>query len=196
MFLGNVLSQLFIVKCFPDPPLFPIIVIFILFPCYWISQEKFSRTQRQNFCSPLRAKLGHSTVSGHWIAMFPYNTILFIYTIYWQLPTRGFLVTIYNSRGNQVDIALIAIYNCFLQIKSNVGFWPARLLFKCPTQTSFLKLCKISSFAARCYLIRFLAIWCLFSFCFSLVSKSSNLPCPRCDCSLRPFACHLWNGAL
>ena len=24
---------------------------------------------------------------------------------------------------NQVDIALIAIYNCFLQIKSNVGFF-------------------------------------------------------------------------
>ena len=47
-------------------------------------------------------------------------------TIYWQLPTRGFSVTIYNSRGNQVDIALITIYNnyyCFLQIKSNVGFW-------------------------------------------------------------------------
>ena len=44
-------------------------------------------------------------------------------TIYWQLPTRGFSVTIYNSIGNQVDIALIAIYNCFLQIKSNVGFW-------------------------------------------------------------------------
>ena len=40
-------------------------------------------------------------------------------TIYWQLATRGFSVTIYNSRGNQVDIALIAIYNCFLQIKSN-----------------------------------------------------------------------------
>ena len=27
-------------------------------------------------------------------------------------------MTVYNSRGNQVDIALIAIYNCFLQIKS------------------------------------------------------------------------------
>ena len=28
-------------------------------------------------------------------------------------------MTIYNSRGNQIDIAQIAIYNCFLQIKSN-----------------------------------------------------------------------------
>ena len=46
-------------------------------------------------------------------------------TIYWQLPTRGFLVTIYNSRGSQVDIALNAIYNCFLQIKSNVGSYRA-----------------------------------------------------------------------
>jgi len=44
-------------------------------------------------------------------------------TLYWQLPTRGFSVTIYNSRGNQIDIAQIAIYNCFVQIKSNVGFW-------------------------------------------------------------------------
>ena len=39
-------------------------------------------------------------------------------TSYWQLPTRGFSVTIYNSRGNQIDIAQIAIYKCFLQIKS------------------------------------------------------------------------------
>ena len=38
---------------------------------------------------------------------------------YWQLPARGFSVTIYHSRGNQIDIAQIAIYNCFLQIKSN-----------------------------------------------------------------------------
>ena len=30
------------------------------------------------------------------------------------IPTRGFSVTIYNSRGNQ-----IAIYKCFLRIKSN-----------------------------------------------------------------------------
>ena len=44
-------------------------------------------------------------------------------TLYWQLPTRGFSVTIYNSTGNQIDIAQIAIYNYFLQIKSNVGFW-------------------------------------------------------------------------
>ena len=43
--------------------------------------------------------------------------------IYWQLPTRGFSVTIYNSRGKQIDIAHIAVYNCFLQIKTNVGFW-------------------------------------------------------------------------
>ena len=28
-------------------------------------------------------------------------------------------MTIYNSRGNQIDIAQIAIYICFLQIKSN-----------------------------------------------------------------------------
>ena len=110
MFLGNVLSQLFIAKCFPDPPLFPI--IFILFPCYWISQEKFSRTQRQDFCSPLRAKLVHSTVSGHWIAMFPYNT---------------FDPHDWYSNAQR-------------------------------------KLCEISSFAARCYLVRFLAIWCLFFF--------------------------------
>ena len=53
---------------------------------------------------------------------------VFYNTSYWQLPTRGFSVTIYNSRGNQIDIAQIAIYNCFLQIKwnqikSNVGFW-------------------------------------------------------------------------
>ena len=40
-------------------------------------------------------------------------------TSYWQHPTRGFSVTIYNSRGNQIDIAQIAIYNSFLQIKSN-----------------------------------------------------------------------------
>ena len=40
-------------------------------------------------------------------------------TLYWQLPTRGFSVTIYNSTGNQIDIAQIAIYNYFLQIKSN-----------------------------------------------------------------------------
>ena len=32
-------------------------------------------------------------------------------TLYWQLPTRGFSVTIYNSTGNQIDIAQIAIYN-------------------------------------------------------------------------------------
>ena len=31
-------------------------------------------------------------------------------------------MTIYNSTGNQIDIAQIAIYNYFLQIKSNVGF--------------------------------------------------------------------------
>ena len=36
-----------------------------------------------------------------------------------KLPARGFSVTIYNSRGNQIDIAQIAIYNVFLQIKSN-----------------------------------------------------------------------------
>ena len=30
---------------------------------------------------------------------------------------------IYNYRGNQIEIAQIAIYNYFLQIKSNVGFW-------------------------------------------------------------------------
>jgi len=42
-------------------------------------------------------------------------------TSYWQLATRGFSVATYNSRGNQIDIAQIAIYNnyCFLQIKSN-----------------------------------------------------------------------------
>ena len=33
-------------------------------------------------------------------------------TLYWQLLTRGFSVTIYNSTGNQIDIAQIAIYNC------------------------------------------------------------------------------------
>ena len=33
-------------------------------------------------------------------------------------PHKGFSVTIYNSRGNQIDIAQIAICNCFLQIKS------------------------------------------------------------------------------
>ena len=38
-------------------------------------------------------------------------------TIYWQLPTRSFSVTIYNSTGNQVDIALIAITIVFY--KSN-----------------------------------------------------------------------------
>ena len=38
-------------------------------------------------------------------------------------PQWGFSVTIYNSTGNQIDIAQIAIYNYFLQIKSNVGFW-------------------------------------------------------------------------
>ena len=43
-------------------------------------------------------------------------------TIYWQLPTRGFSVTIYNSIGNQVDIALIAIYNCFLQSNQMLVF--------------------------------------------------------------------------
>ena len=32
-------------------------------------------------------------------------------------------MTIYNSTGNQIDIAQIAIYNYFLQIKLNVGFW-------------------------------------------------------------------------
>ena len=44
-----------------------------------------------------------------------YNTLLFMD----KLPARGFSVTIYNSRGNQIDIAQIAIYNVFLQIKSN-----------------------------------------------------------------------------
>ena len=50
-----------------------------------------------------------------------YNTILFMD----KLPARGFSVTIYNSLGNQIDIAQIAIYNCFStnQIKLNVGFW-------------------------------------------------------------------------
>jgi len=47
----------------------------------------------------------------------PYNMTWCIWCIYWQLPTRGFSVTIYNSRGNQIDIAQIAIYNYFLQIK-------------------------------------------------------------------------------
>ena len=36
-----------------------------------------------------------------------------------RTPHKGFSVTIYNSRGNQIEIAQIAIYNCFLQIKSN-----------------------------------------------------------------------------
>ena len=48
-----------------------------------------------------------------------YNTILYI-----DNSPQGFSVAIYNSRGNQIDIAQIAINNyCFLQIKSNVGFW-------------------------------------------------------------------------
>ena len=38
-------------------------------------------------------------------------------------PQWGFSGTIYNSTGNQSDIAQIAIYNYFLQIKSIVGFW-------------------------------------------------------------------------
>ena len=48
-------------------------------------------------------------------AMIQYNTS------YWQLPTRGFSVTIYNSRGNQINIAQIAILQMFStnQIKSN-----------------------------------------------------------------------------
>ena len=42
------------------------------------------------------------------------------YTIQYFLlttPHKGFFVTIYNSRGNQIDIAQIVIYKCFLQIK-------------------------------------------------------------------------------
>ena len=44
-------------------------------------------------------------------AMIQYNTS------YWQLPTRGFSVTIYNSRGNQIDIAQIAIIKCWFLVR-------------------------------------------------------------------------------
>ena len=42
-----------------------------------------------------------------------YNTILLIDN------SKGFSETIFFSRGNQIDIAQIAIYKCFLQIKLN-----------------------------------------------------------------------------
>jgi len=50
--------------------------------------------------------------------MHNYNTIQYN-TFYWQLPTRGFSVTIYNSRGNQIDIAQIAICKINVFYKSN-----------------------------------------------------------------------------